>query len=73
MIKKGIDKLKTTPVYLSRPSNIVKNNVVKTTVYDKLVKMFKAIQTINTSDLVKKAKYNTKIEHNKKIPSHDKS
>lgn len=73
MIKKGIDKLETTPVYLSRPSNIVKNNVVKTTVYDKLVKMFKAIQTINTSDLVKKAKYNTKTEHNKKIPSHDKS
>ena len=35
--------------------------------------MFKAIQTINTSDLVKKAKYNTKTEHNKKIPSHDKS
>lgn len=73
MIKKGIDKLETTPVYLSTPSNIVKNNVVKTTVYDKLVKMFKAIQTINTSDLVRKAIYNTKIERNKKIPSHDKS
>lgn len=35
--------------------------------------MFKAIQTINTSDLVRKAIYNTKIERNKKIPSHDKS
>ena len=35
--KLDIDKLATVPVDLSKLSNVVKNNVVKKTVYDKLV------------------------------------
>ena len=38
-----IDKLKTVPFDLSKLSNVVKNNVVKQTVYDELVKMVGAI------------------------------
>ena len=38
-----------------------------------MVKNIRAIQTINTNDLVKKADYNTKIDENeRKIPNHDK-
>ena len=36
--------------------------LLKRLVYDKLVKKVNVIQTINTSDLVKKADYDTKIE-----------
>ena len=50
-----IDKLKTVPVDLSKLSNVVKNNVVKTTAYNKLVKKVNAIQTINARDLVEKS------------------
>ena len=50
-----IDKLKTVPVDLSKLSNVVKNNVVKTTAYNKLVKTVNAIQTINARDLVEKS------------------
>ena len=39
----------------------MENNVVKKIVYDKLVKNVNAIQTTDTSNLVKKACYNTKI------------
>ena len=35
--KLDIDKLATVPVDLSKLSNVVKNDVVKKTVYDKLV------------------------------------
>ena len=49
-----IDKLKTIPVDLSKLSNVVKKDVKKT-VFDELVKKVNAIQTNDTSDLVKKA------------------
>ena len=50
--KQDIGKLETTPVYLTKLSNIVKTELVKITVYNELVK--KAIQTTDTSNLVKK-------------------
>ena len=64
--KLDVDKLTTVPVDLSKLSNVVKNNVVKKTVYDKLVAK---VNNINTSGLVKKTDYNTKIsEIEHKIP-----
>ena len=64
--KLDIDKLATVPVDLSKLSNAVKNDVVKKTVYDKLVAK---VDNIDTSDLVKKTDYNTKIsEIEDKIP-----
>ena len=53
-----IDKLATVPVDLSKLSNAVKNDVVKKTVYDKLVTI---VTNIDTSGLVKKTDYDTKI------------
>ena len=55
--KLDVDKLATGPVDLSKLSNVVKNDVKKT-VYDKLVAK---VNNINTSGLVKKTDYNTKI------------
>ena len=46
-------KLETTPVDLSKLSNVVKNDVVKKTEYDELVKKVDNIDTTNTF-LVKK-------------------
>ena len=70
--KLNIGKLETTPEDLSKLSNEVKNDVVKKTVYDELVIKFNAIQTTDTSNLVKKSDYNTKInEIEKKITDHD--
>ena len=64
--KLDIDKLATVPVDLSKLNNVVKNTVIKKTVYDKLVAK---VDNINTSDLVKKTDYNTKItEVEDKIP-----
>ena len=64
--KLDIDKLTTVPVDLSKLSNAVKNDVVKKTLYDKLVAK---VDNIETSGLVKKADYNTKIsEIEDKIP-----
>ena len=54
------------PTDLSKLNNVVKNNVVKKTVYDKLVTK---VNSIDTSDFVLKTKYNTdKTELEKKIP-----
>ena len=50
-----IDKLKTSPVDLSELSNVLKNEVVKKDVYNKLVKKVNFIKTTDTSDLVKRA------------------
>ena len=50
-----IDKLKTSPVDLSELSNVLKNEVVKKDVYNKLVKKFNFIKTNDTSSLVKRA------------------
>ena len=64
--KLDIDKLATVPVDLIKLSNVVKNDVVKKTVYDKLVAK---ADNIDTSGLVKKTDYNTKIsEIEDKIP-----
>ena len=54
--KQDIDKLVPVPTDLSKLSNIVKNEVVKKDVYDKLVTK---VNNIDTSDFVLKTKYNT--------------
>ena len=56
--KLDFDKLATVPVDLSKLSNAVKNDVIKKTVYDKFVAK---VNNIDTSGLVKKTDYNTKI------------
>ena len=56
--KLDIDKLATVPVDLSKLINVVKNDVVKKTVYDKLVAK---VDNIDINGLVQKANYNTKI------------
>ena len=64
--KLDVDKLVPIPFDLSKLSNAVKNDVVKKTVYDKLVAK---INNINTSDFVLKTKYQTdKTEIENKIP-----
>ena len=60
--KLDIDKLVPVPVDLSKLSNVVKNEVVKKTVYEKLVAK---VNNIDTSGFVLKTKYNadkTKLE-----------
>ena len=65
--KLDIDKLATVPVDLSKLSNVVKNDVVKKTVYDKLVAK---VNNIDTSDFVLKTNFNTKfIGLENKIPN----
>ena len=56
--KLDIDKLATVPVDLSKLSNVVKNDVVKKTVYDKLVAK---VYNIDASDFVLKTNFNTKF------------
>ena len=64
--KLDIDKLVPVPVDLSKLSNVVKNDVVKKTVYGKLVVK---LNSIDTSGFVLKTKYNTdKSEIENKIP-----
>ena len=53
--KLDIEKLEPTPVDLSKLGNEVKNDIVRKTEYDELVKNVDAIQTIGTSDSIKKA------------------
>ena len=65
--KLDITRLVPVPTDLSKLSNVVKNDVVKKTVYDKLVAK---VNAIDTSDFVLKIKYNAdKIELKKKIPN----
>ena len=54
--KLDIDKLAPVPVDLSKLSDVLKNDVVKNTVYDKLVAK---VDNIDTSHFVLKTKYNT--------------
>ena len=54
--KLDIEKLVTVPVDLSKLSNTVKNDVVKKTVYDKLVAK---VNNIDISTFVLKTKYDT--------------
>ena len=66
--KLDVDELKHVPIDLSKRSNAVKNNVAKKIEYDELVN---AIQTTNTSNLVEKTGYNTKINETEKNTGHD--
>ena len=54
--KLHIEKLVPVPVDLSKLSDVVKNDVVKKTVYDKLVTK---VNSIDTSTFVLKSKYDT--------------
>ena len=66
-LKKNLANLATAPVDLSKLSDVVKNDVIKKTVYDKLV--VAKVDDIDTSGLVKKVDYNTKTsEIEDKIP-----
>ena len=56
--KLDIEKLATAPVDLSKLSNVVKNDVLKKNVYDKLVAK---VNNIDTSDFVLKTNFNTKF------------
>ena len=61
-----IDKLAPVPFDLSELSDVVKNNLAKKAVYDKLVAK---VNNIDTNDFVLKTKYQTdKTELEKKIP-----
>ena len=63
--KLDINKLVLVPFDLSKLSNVVKNHVVKKTIYDKLVAK---VNSIDTSAFVLKTKYDTdKTELEKKI------
>ena len=63
--KLDIDKLAPVPADLSKLNDVVKNDVVKKTVYDKLVAK---VNNVDTSNFVLKTKYNTdKTELEKKI------
>ena len=69
--KIDIGKLNTVPVDLSKLSNIVNNEVVKETVYDKLVAK---VDPIDTSGFVLKSKYDTdKLNLEKTINDTDKN
>ena len=64
--KLDIDKLAPVPVDLSKLSNVVKNDVVKKAVYDKLSAK---VNNIDTSDFILKTRYQTdKTELEKRIP-----
>ena len=64
--KLDIDKLAPVPVDLSKLSDTVKNDVVKKTVYDKLVPK---VNNIDTSYFMLKTKYQTdKTKLGKKTP-----
>ena len=64
--KLDIDKLVPVPVDFSKLSDVVKNDVAKKTVYDKVVAK---VNNIDISDFVLKTKYQTdKTELANKIP-----
>ena len=64
--KLDIGKLVSVPANLSKLNDVVKNDVVKKTVYDKLVAK---VNSIDTSAFVLKTKYDIdKPELEKKIP-----
>ena len=61
--KLDIDKLAPVPVDLSKLSDVVKNDVAKKDVYNKLVTK---LNNMDTSGFVSKTKYDTELEN--KIP-----
>ena len=63
----GFDKLAPIPADLSKLSDVVKNDVVEKSVYEKMVAK---VNNIDTSDFVLKTKYQThKTELEKNIPN----
>ena len=65
--KLDIDRLEPILAYFSKLNNVVKNDVIKRTVYDKLVSK---VNNIDTSHFVLKTNFNTKItELENKIPN----
>ena len=54
--KIDVDKIKTVPIDLSKLNNVVNNEVVKKTMYDKL---FANVDDIDISGFVSKTKYDT--------------
>ena len=71
MDKIDTERLETVPVDLSELSNVVNNDVVKETVYEKLVTK---VNGIDTSGFVLKTKYYTdKSDLEKKIRDADKN
>ena len=68
--KSNIGKLETTPVDLSKLNNVLKNEVVKTAVYNELVKN---VNTTASSNLVKKSTMTQNLVKLKKNPYHDHS
>ena len=64
--KLDTDKLKTVPIDLSKLSNVVKNEVAKKIIYDKLVAK---VNNTDASGFISKTKYDgDKLELEKKIP-----
>ena len=64
--KLDIEKLAPVPIDFSKLSDVVKNDIVKKAVHDKLAAK---VNNIDTSDFVFKTKYQTdKTELEKKIP-----
>ena len=68
--KLNIDKLAPVPIHLSKLSDVVKNDVLKKTVHDKLVAK---VNSIDTGGIVLKTKYDNtdktdKTELEKKTP-----
>ena len=69
-LKLDIDKLVPIPVDLSKLSDVVKNDVVKKTVYNKLVTK---VNSIDTTGFVLKTRYDTdKSDLEKKISDAEK-
>ena len=54
-------KLGTASVDLSKLSDVVKNDLFKKTEYDELVKIVNNDKTTDTTNLIKKTDYDTKI------------
>ena len=70
--KLDVDKLAPVSVDLSKLKDVVKNDIIKKTEYDELVKKINNIKTTDNSDLVKKADNNTKFsEIEEKILDHN--
>ena len=59
--KSYIGKLETTPVNLSKLSNVARNKIMKKTVYNLLVKKCNFIQITGTSNLVKELTITQKL------------
>ena len=70
--KLSVDQLVSVSVDLKTFSDVVDEEAVKKDMHDELVKKISAIQTTDTSNVIKKADYDIEIEEiDKKITTHD--